>query len=74
VFDRTSNPARRSSTWRRFGAGVFDTAPRGIGGLAIRANQSAAENVPEGRRMHYRIGVHLGDVMEKADGTAYETA
>ena len=27
--------------------------------------------MPEDRRMRFRIGVHLGDVIEKADGTVY---
>jgi adenylate cyclase len=27
--------------------------------------------VPEERRMRYRIGVHLDDVIEKSDGTIY---
>ena len=31
----------------------------------------AAEPLPEERRMRFRIGVHLGDVIEKADGTVY---
>ena len=32
--------------------------------------QSADERA-EDRRMRFRIGVHLGDVIEKADGTVY---
>ena len=34
--------------------------------LAVRAEKVSAE-----RRMAFRIGVHLGDVMEKADGSIY---
>ena len=30
-----------------------------------------ADAEPEDRRMRFRIGVHLGDVIEKADGTVY---
>jgi len=52
---------------------VFDTAAGAVSAaLAIQEEINlAAENVPEGQRMRFRIGVHLGDVMEKADGTAY---
>ncbi len=31
----------------------------------------SAADLPEDRRMQFRIGVHLGDVIEKADGTVY---
>ncbi|MFZ9886816.1 MAG: adenylate/guanylate cyclase domain-containing protein, partial [Myxococcota bacterium] len=52
---------------------VFDTA---IGAVeAARTIQSvlreAAEPFPEERRMRFRIGIHLGDVLEKTDGTVY---
>ena len=30
-----------------------------------------AEAMPEERRMRFRIGIHLGDVIEKSDGTVY---
>ena len=30
-----------------------------------------AAKVPEERRVYFRVGVHLGDVIEKADGTVY---
>src|SRR6185369_15344681 len=33
-------------------------------------NESVAA-IPEDRRMRFRIGVHLGDVIEKPDGTVY---
>ncbi|SEB24536.1 adenylate/guanylate cyclase domain-containing protein [Variovorax sp. YR216] len=39
------------------------TIQEDIGGLADAA--------PEYRRMRFRIGVHLGDVIEKSDGTVY---
>ena len=28
-------------------------------------------DIPEARRLLFRIGIHLGDVIEKADGTVY---
>ena len=40
--------------------------------LAVqKALEAASAAMPEGRRMRVRIGVHLGDVIEKADGTVY---
>jgi len=40
--------------------------------LRIQESLSAAEaGVPEERRMRFRIGVHIGDVTEKSDGTVY---
>jgi len=52
---------------------VFDTATGAVtAAIAIQetlATTSSAE--PEDRRMRFRIGVHLGDVIEKADGTVY---
>ncbi len=52
---------------------VFETATGAISAaLAIqRALHEAAKDVAEDRRMRFRIGVHLGDVIEKADGTIY---
>jgi adenylate cyclase len=52
---------------------VFETATGAVSaGLAIQQQvNAAAEPVPQERRMHFRIGVHLGDVIEKADGTVY---
>src|SRR6185503_11824270 len=52
---------------------VFETA---IGAVqaALRVQQElglSSKDVPEDRRMRFRIGVHLGDVIEKADGTVY---
>ena len=52
---------------------VFETAAGAVT-AALEAQQefSAAPSVlPEDRRMRFRIGVHLGDVIEKADGTVY---
>ena len=52
---------------------VFDTATGAVAAsLAVQqALAAAAAHVPEERQMRFRIGVHLGDVMEKADGTVY---
>ncbi len=52
---------------------VFETA-NGAVGAALAVQQALAESVrdlPEAKRMRFRIGVHLGDVIEKADGTVY---
>ncbi|MDX1374292.1 MAG: tetratricopeptide repeat protein [Burkholderiales bacterium] len=52
---------------------VFETALGAVN--AARAVQQAladsTRDLPEERRMRFRIGVHMGDVMEKADGTVY---
>ncbi|MGW8271562.1 MAG: adenylate/guanylate cyclase domain-containing protein, partial [Burkholderiales bacterium] len=52
---------------------VFETASGAVSAaLAIqRALHEAAKDVAEDRRMRFRIGVHLGDVIEKADDTIY---
>ncbi|MBK6863319.1 MAG: tetratricopeptide repeat protein [Ideonella sp.] len=52
---------------------VFGTALGAVtAALAIQAQlKLLADAVPEDRRMRFRIGVHLGDVAEKADGTVY---
>jgi len=52
---------------------VFDTASGAVGAaLAIQQSlHGASSDVPEERRMRFRIGVHLGDVIEKADGAVY---
>jgi adenylate cyclase len=40
--------------------------------LAVqRALEDAAAEVTDDHRLHFRIGVHLGDVIEKSDGTVY---
>jgi len=52
---------------------VFETAS-GATTAALGAQQqleAAASSVPEQRRMRFRIGVHLGDVVERPDGTVY---
>jgi TolB-like protein/Tfp pilus assembly protein PilF len=52
---------------------VFDSATGAVSAaMAVQqALEAAARPVPEERRMRFRIGVHLGDVIEKADGTIY---
>ena len=52
---------------------VFETATGAVSAsLAIqREINLPGENSAEDRRMRFRIGVHLGDVIEKADGTIY---
>jgi adenylate cyclase len=52
---------------------LFETAAGAVAAaLAIQQEiGAAAEAVPEDRRMRFRIGVHLGDVIEKPDGTIY---
>ncbi len=52
---------------------VFETAAGAVtAALAIQQDLSAlSSSTPEERRMRFRIGVHLGDVIEKGDGTVY---
>ena len=52
---------------------VFETATGAVAAaLAIQETLAATEGaVPKDRRMRFRIGLHLGDVIEKADGTVY---
>ncbi len=52
---------------------VFETAIGAVSAaLAVqKALCTVTNEQPEHRRMRFRIGVHLGDVMEKADGTVY---
>ena len=52
---------------------VFDTAAGAVT-TALEAQKefsAASSALPEDRRMRFRIGVHMGDVIEKADGTVY---
>jgi adenylate cyclase len=52
---------------------VFETAAGAVA-TALAVQQALADTIgdlPEDRRMRFRIGVHLGDVIEKADGTVY---
>jgi len=52
---------------------VFGTATGAVAAaLGIQTQVNAlAEDSPEDRRMLFRIGVHLGEVIEKPDGTVY---
>jgi adenylate cyclase len=52
---------------------VFETASGAVSAaLAIQnALAAASKDVPNERRMRFRIGVHLGDIIEKADSTVY---
>jgi len=52
---------------------VFETAVGAVSAaLAVQGDlDTASSSVPEGHRMRFRVGVHLGDVIEKADGTVY---
>ena len=52
---------------------VFETTEGAVhAAVAIQASLSEINGpIPEARRMLFRIGVHLGDIQEKADGTVY---
>jgi len=52
---------------------VFETATGAVSAaLTIQKElNSSGDTIPEDRRMRFRIGVHLGDVFEKTDGTVY---
>lgn len=52
---------------------TFDTAAGAVAAaMAVQESLVAMEaDIPEERQMRFRIGVHLGDVMEKEDGTVY---
>ena len=52
---------------------IFETA---VGALeaamdAQRALEASSSEAPEDRRMRFRIGLHVGDIIEKPDGTVY---
>jgi predicted ATPase/class 3 adenylate cyclase len=52
---------------------VFETATGAVrAALEVQVQLEAlAAGLPADRRMRFRIGVHLGDVIEKPDGTVY---
>src|SRR5207248_4145521 len=52
---------------------VFDTAAGAVdAALTVQKSlEAASASLTEERRMRVRIGVHLGDVIEKPDGTVY---
>ncbi len=52
---------------------VFNTAAGAVrAALAVQQElANSATDAPEERKLRFRVGVHLGDVIEKADGTVY---
>lgn len=52
---------------------VFETANGAVSAaIAVQRELDASMSaVPEDRRLRFRIGVHLGDLIEKTDGTVY---
>ena len=52
---------------------IFETATGAVSAaLAVQSQlEEMAAGVPADRRLRFRIGVHMGDVTEKADGTVY---
>ena len=69
----TSNGGRLVDTAGDSILAVFDTAA-GAATAALAAQQelaAATAEFAEDRRMRFRIGVHLGDVIEKIDGSVY---
>jgi adenylate cyclase len=52
---------------------VFETATAAVSGaLAIQQQlEVLCAKAPEERRMRFRLGLHLGDVIQKADGSVY---
>ena len=52
---------------------VFETAAGAVcAALGVQEHLGIlVAGAPEDRRMRFRIGVHMGDVIEKADGTVY---
>ena len=52
---------------------VFETATGAVSAALVIQDEleSPADATPRDQRMRFRIGIHLGDVIEKADGTIY---
>ena len=52
---------------------LFDTAAGAVtAALAVqRTLDASSRDVPDGRQMRFRVGVHLGDVIERPDGDVY---
>jgi class 3 adenylate cyclase len=52
---------------------VFESASGAVrAAMAVQERlESLAEGVPADRRLRFRIGIHLGDVIEKTDGSVY---
>ncbi|MBS0452483.1 MAG: adenylate/guanylate cyclase domain-containing protein [Proteobacteria bacterium] len=55
---------------------VFDTAAGAVrAALLVQAEfQDRARTLPADQRLLFRIGIHLGDIVEKADGSVYGDA
>jgi len=69
----TANQGRVVDTAGDSVLAIFETTAGAVeAAMAVQAALAdSATDVPEARRMHFRIGVHLGDIHEKADGTIY---
>jgi adenylate cyclase len=51
---------------------IFDTAVSAVdAALAVQSTLALSVEVPQDCRMEFRIGVHLGDITEKPDGSVY---
>src|SRR5688500_18305593 len=52
---------------------VFETVTGAVSSAVAvqQALKAAPGDLPEERRMRFRIGVHMGEVIEKPDGTIY---
>jgi adenylate cyclase len=52
---------------------VFETASGAVAAaMAVQSELSGASDAtPQVGQMHFRIGIHLGDLIEKSDGTVY---
>jgi len=53
---------------------VFETATAAVkAALAIQRQLAASAgcDIPDDRHMRFRLGIHVGDVIEKTDGTVY---
>ena len=52
---------------------MFETATGAVDAALLiqHALVDTAAGVPDERQMRFRIGVHLGDVLEKPDGTIF---
>lgn len=68
-----ANQGRVTDTPGDFILAVFDIATGALSAaLTIqRQLEAAAQEVPEDARMRFRIGVHLGEIIEKPDGSVY---
>ena len=69
----TANQGRIVDTAGDSVLAVFETAAGALNAaLQIQADLASAQKVfPIERQLQFRIGVHLGDVMEKTDGSVY---